>query len=140
MVSRSLKFLILALSLAAAYAAMRASAQQEEKKPATGTAFSAEERSFWSFQPPAEPPVPTVQRIDRPRSPLDHFILDSLAAGKPEKLLGLYTFDSDTVRGGTGEVRNWLVVSGAMGDRKATILDYIPAHHTVTGLGFAYWP
>ena len=84
-----------------------------------------------------DPTGPRVGWIDKP---LDHFILDSLAVGKPERLLGLYTFDSDTVRGGTGEVRNWLVVAGAMGNRKATILDYIPAHHTVTGLGFAFWP
>jgi len=74
--------------------------------------------------------------IDRP---LDQFFLDSLAAGKPERMLGLYTFDSDTIRGGTGEIRNWLVVAGAMGDRKATIVDYIPVHHAVTGLGFAFW-
>jgi protocatechuate 4,5-dioxygenase beta chain len=84
-----------------------------------------------------DPTGPRVGWIDKP---LDRFILDSLANGKPEKLLGLYTFDSDTVRGGTGEVRNWLVAAGAMGSRRAAIVDYIPAHHAVTGLGFAYWP
>lgn len=84
-----------------------------------------------------DPTGPRVGWIDKP---LDRFILDALASGKTERLLGLYTFDSDTVRGGTGEVRNWIVVAGAMGKRKATVVEYIPAHHAVTGLGFAYWP
>jgi protocatechuate 4,5-dioxygenase beta chain len=70
---------------------------------------------------------------------LDHFVLDALRSGKPEQLLGLYTVDSDTMRGGTGEIRNWIVVAGAMAERKAEVVDYIPAHHAVTGLGFAYW-
>ncbi len=83
-----------------------------------------------------DPMGPRAGWIDRP---LDHYLLDSLAAGEPERVLGLFSFDSDTLRGGTGEIRNWLVVAGAMGDRKATIVDYIPAHHAVTGLGFAYW-
>jgi hypothetical protein len=39
-----------------------------------------------------------------------------------------------------GEIRNWLVVGGAMGDRPAVTADYNPAHHAATGLGFAYWP
>lgn len=84
-----------------------------------------------------DPTGPRAGWIDKP---LDRFILDALASGRAERLLGLYTFDSDTVRGGTGEVRNWIVVAGAMGKQKATIVEYIPAHHAVTGLGFAYWP
>lgn len=83
-----------------------------------------------------DPQGPRAGWIDQP---LDNFFLNSLASGKPEQTLNLFTFDSDTVRGGTGEIRNWLVVAGAMADRKATIVDYIPAHHAVTGLGFAYW-
>ncbi|HLY67732.1 MAG TPA: extradiol ring-cleavage dioxygenase, partial [Chloroflexota bacterium] len=66
--------------------------------------------------------------------------LKNLASGTPEKLTGLYTVDSDTMRGGTGEIRNWLVVAGAMGNHAAQVVDYIPAYHAVTGLGFAYWP
>jgi hypothetical protein len=31
------------------------------------------------------------------------------------------------------------VVAGACSGVRATIVDYIPAHHAVTGLGFAYW-
>jgi len=72
--------------------------------------------------------------------PLDRFLLQALSDGKPEKLLGLFTFDSDTVRSGTGEIRNWIAVAGAFPERKATVVDYIPAYHAITGLGFAFWP
>lgn len=71
--------------------------------------------------------------------PLDRFVLDALASGKPDRLGGLFTMDSDTMRGGTGEIRNWLVTAGAMADEKATIVDYMAVHHAVCGLGFAYW-
>ena len=84
-----------------------------------------------------DPVGPRAGWIDQP---LDRFLLQALADGKPEKLLGLYTFDSDTVRSGTGEIRNWITVAGALHDRRATIVDYIPAYHAVTGLGFAAWP
>jgi Catalytic LigB subunit of aromatic ring-opening dioxygenase len=83
-----------------------------------------------------DPIGPRAGWIDEP---LDRFLLQALAAGKPERLLGLYTFDSDTVRSGTGEIRNWITVAGACHDRRATVIDYIPAYHAVTGLGFAAW-
>jgi hypothetical protein len=84
-----------------------------------------------------DPVGPRAGWIDQP---LDRFLLKAFAEGKPERLLGLYTFDSDTVRSGTGEIRNWITVAGACHDRRATIVDYIPAYHAVTGLGFATWP
>lgn len=70
---------------------------------------------------------------------LDKSVLAAFAAGNPEKLAGLYTVDSDTLRSGTGEIRNWIVAAAAMGNNKATVVDYIPAYHAITGLGFAYW-
>ena len=84
-----------------------------------------------------DPGGPRAGWIDEP---LDRFVLQALQDGKPEQLLGLYTVDSETMRGGTGEIRNWIVVAGAMARRKAVVVDYIPAHRAVTGLGFAYWP
>jgi hypothetical protein len=30
-------------------------------------------------------------------------------------------------------------VAGALDGVRATVIDYIPARHAVTGLGFAYW-
>lgn len=71
---------------------------------------------------------------------LDHWVLERLRTGNGEALCDLFNFDSDTLRGGTGEIRSWIVVAGACAGAKATIVDYISANHAVTGLGFAYWP
>ncbi|MSQ50634.1 MAG: hypothetical protein EXR28_01970 [Betaproteobacteria bacterium] len=83
-----------------------------------------------------DPRGPRAGWVDEP---LDRSILGALADGEPERLSSLYTFDSDTFHGGTGEVRNWLVVGGAMGDCKATVVDYMAVHHIITGVAFAYW-
>ena len=71
--------------------------------------------------------------------PLDRFVLDAFAKGEPDRLQSLFEFDSDTLRGGTGEIRNWLVVGGAMGATKADIIDYMPIHSAIAGIGFAAW-
>jgi Catalytic LigB subunit of aromatic ring-opening dioxygenase len=73
-------------------------------------------------------------------APLDHWVLEQLRLGNGDALCHLFEFDSDTLRSGTGEIRSWIVVAGACGVRRAQVVDYIPAHHAVTGLGFAYWP
>ena len=39
-----------------------------------------EQRSFWAFQPPRDPPVPPVIDVAWPQSPLDHFVLAGLEA------------------------------------------------------------
>jgi Catalytic LigB subunit of aromatic ring-opening dioxygenase len=70
---------------------------------------------------------------------LDRWVLEQLRAGNVEALCHLFEFDSDTLRSGTGEIRSWIVVAGACSGARATIVDYIPAHHAVTGLGFAYF-
>ena len=41
--------------------------------------------------------------------------------------------------GGTGEIRNWIVVAGAFERLSASIIDYVPVKHGCTGLGFASW-
>lgn len=71
--------------------------------------------------------------------PLDRWVLERIARGEGAQLKNLFTFDSDTLRSGTGEIRSWVTVAGAFDDAKATVVDYIPARHAVTGLGFAYW-
>ncbi len=71
--------------------------------------------------------------------PLDRAILEALAEGEPDRLEALYKINSDTYHGGTGEIRNWLVVGGAMGETRAHIIDYMPVHHIITGVGFATW-
>ena len=71
--------------------------------------------------------------------PLDHAVLEAFAEGEPDRLEALYKINSDTYHGGTGEIRNWLVVGGAMGECQARIIDYMPVHHIITGVGFAAW-
>ena len=74
--------------------------------------------------------------------PLDRWFLDRIAEGNGRATTALYRFDSMTMRGGTGEMRAWITVAGAMeemGSHGATVVDYIPANHAVTGLGWAYW-
>jgi protocatechuate 4,5-dioxygenase beta chain len=70
--------------------------------------------------------------------PLDRWILERLERNDVAALEHLFTFDSDNLRSGTGEVRAWISVAAAM-KRPATVVDYVPAHCTQTGCGFAYW-
>lgn len=83
-----------------------------------------------------DPRGPRAGWIDEP---LDRAVLKAFADGDPYRLKSLYEIDSDTYHGGTGEIRNWLVVGGAMGGIKADIIDYMPIHHVITGVGFASW-
>jgi protocatechuate 4,5-dioxygenase beta chain len=71
--------------------------------------------------------------------PLDRWILERLHRNDVDALQHLFTFDSDNLRSGTGEVRAWISVAAAM-KRPATVVDYVPAHCTQTGCGFVYWP
>lgn len=85
-----------------------------------------------------DPGGPRSGWIDRP---LDQWFLGRLAEGDGRATTAMYTFDSLTMRGGTGEMRAWITVAGAMeaiGSR-ATVVDYVPSHHAVTGLAWAYW-
>lgn len=70
---------------------------------------------------------------------LDRWVLDRISSGRGEELTNLFTFDSDTLRGGSGEIRSWIVVAGALPAVPAQVVDYIPLRHGVTGLGFACW-
>lgn len=70
---------------------------------------------------------------------LDRWILSTIESGHPSQLQQLFTVESDTFHGGTGEVRSWIVTAAALDGVKATVVDYLAAHHAVTGLGFAYW-
>lgn len=75
-------------------------------------------------------------------APLDRWVLDQISRGNGEALKDMYQFDSMTLRGGTGEIRAWITVAGAMEymGAKATVVDYMDAApETQTGIGFAYW-
>jgi protocatechuate 4,5-dioxygenase beta chain len=71
--------------------------------------------------------------------PLDQWILERLQRNDVAALEHLFTFDSDNMRSGTGEVRAWISVAAAM-KRPATFVEYVAAHCTQTGCGFVYWP
>ncbi len=83
-----------------------------------------------------DPRGPRAGWVDEP---LDRWILERIEAGEGADLRTLFTMDSAHMRSGTGEIRNWIAVAGAYDGRKATVVDYLPARHAVTGLGFAYW-
>jgi protocatechuate 4,5-dioxygenase beta chain len=83
-----------------------------------------------------DPRGPRAGWIDEP---LDHWVLERIERGEGEQLTNLFTFDSDTLRGGTAEIRAWIVAAGAMG-RPGKLIDYFPSHHAKCGLGFVYWP
>lgn len=83
-----------------------------------------------------DPNGPRAGWIDEP---LDRWVLERLERNDTEALKHLFTFDSDTLRSGTGEIRAWITVAGAM-QRPAKTVEYIAAHHGKTGLAFAYWP
>jgi hypothetical protein len=83
-----------------------------------------------------DPMGPRAGWIDEP---LDRSVLKAFADGEPNRLSNLFSIKSDTLHGGTGEIRNWLVVAGAMGDTRAEIIDYMPIHHIITGVAFAAW-
>lgn len=71
--------------------------------------------------------------------PLDRWVLERIEQGEGAALQNLFTFDSDTMRGGTGEIRCWIVVAGAFDGMKGRCIDYIPSPMALTGLGFASW-
>ncbi len=83
-----------------------------------------------------DPVGPRAGWIDRD---LDTWILRKISEGSGEELAKLFAFDSDMFHGGTGEIRSWITVAGAFDSVPGEVVDYIPLHHAVTGLGFAYW-
>lgn len=72
---------------------------------------------------------------------MDRWVLDQFASGNGEATTALYGFDGRNMRGGTGEIRSWITVAGAMSPTgaRATVVDYIPAAHAIHGIAFAYW-
>ncbi len=72
---------------------------------------------------------------------LDRWALEQIRHGRGERLTPMFDLDSDTLRGSTAEYRQWIVGVGA-GEAvgaKATVVDYVPAHHAAVGLGFVAW-
>ena len=72
---------------------------------------------------------------------LDRWFLEQLETGNGKRTEAMYKFDSHTMRGGTGEMRSWITVAGAMEavGQRGVAVDYMPVRHGVTGIGWAYW-
>lgn len=72
----------------------------------------------------------------------DHAILNALCVGDATTLASL---PESRFESGTSEIKNWIVVAGAMAEAglKMTLLDYVPCYRseagTGSGMGFAYW-
>lgn len=76
--------------------------------------------------------------------PLDRWVLEQLSAGTPERLGSLYSFRSAATESGTGEIRTWLPVAGAMDaaapGMRATVVEYFAARKSTAGCGWVVWP
>ncbi|MGW4370977.1 DODA-type extradiol aromatic ring-opening family dioxygenase [Nocardia takedensis] len=83
-----------------------------------------------------DPGGPRAGWIDEP---LDRWVLDRVSNGRGADLTSLFTFKSDTLQGGSGEIRSWIVMAGALPEVAADVIDYIPVRHGITGLAFASW-
>jgi hypothetical protein len=72
---------------------------------------------------------------------LDEFVLDRMKRGDTQRLRSMFDVDSDTLRGGTGQIRTWITAGAAAETKKgkATVVDYIPALRAITGIAFAHW-
>lgn len=72
--------------------------------------------------------------------PLDHQVLDALRDGDDETIKQLPT---KLLESGTSEIRNWIVMGGAIRGMKMAWHEYIPVYRTPAGtgigLGFARW-
>ncbi len=73
--------------------------------------------------------------------PLDRWVLEKLTRGKGSVLKPMFDLESDTLQGGTAEVRLWAIVAGACEalGAKATLVDYFPSYTAATGICFAHW-
>lgn len=74
-------------------------------------------------------------------TPFDEWALDRFARGKGTALHSVFSLESDTLQGGSAELRLWTVVAGACEalGAKATVMDYFPSYTAATGIAFAYW-
>jgi 3-O-methylgallate 3,4-dioxygenase len=73
---------------------------------------------------------------------LDRTVLEALQKGDAEALIAI---PEDVLRAGTSEIRNWIVVAGAMAGSglRAEVVDYLPCYRTDAGtgcgMGFVSW-
>jgi 3-O-methylgallate 3,4-dioxygenase len=72
----------------------------------------------------------------------DQELLDAMQAGDAAKLAGI---QENMFQAGTSEIKNWIVVAGAMAEAglQMSLLDYVPCYRSEAGtgsaMGFARW-
>ena len=73
--------------------------------------------------------------------PFDQWMLKQVSRGRGSNLDPIWNVESDSVHGGTAEVRLWAALAGACESLggKAVVDDYFPAYTAATGLGFAHY-
>jgi aromatic ring-opening dioxygenase LigB subunit len=67
----------------------------------------------------------------------DRKVLDLMLSGKGKALVNLSS--DDLQRSGNLELRNWIPLSGALGERKGRLLAYEPIYTVAIGLAFSVW-
>ena len=67
----------------------------------------------------------------------DRHALSMLVTGRGAELANASSIELE--RSGNLELRNWIALSGAMGERKGRLLAYEPVRTVAIGLGFAVW-
>ncbi len=75
---------------------------------------------------------PRVGDIDEE---FDNWFLNQLAKGDISEILSLPNDELAEAGNGTGEVRAWVAVHGAMGDQPADVLDYEAIYEWINGMG-----
>ncbi|HUZ74138.1 MAG TPA: hypothetical protein VMU87_14240 [Stellaceae bacterium] len=78
------------------------------------------------------PGTPLYGEVDEA---FDRHILALLAAGEGSKLAALTP--EELMHHGDGELVNWIIAAGIVGDRKSTVVEYVRLWHI--GLGYTYW-
>jgi hypothetical protein len=101
------------------------------------TQRSAGARGDYGFRRTVARSARAARRLDR--CALDRWVLEQLRRGDGAALCHLFEFDSDTPAQRHRRNPQLDRSAGACNGARAEIVDYIPAHHAVTALGFAYF-
>ena len=76
-----------------------------------------------------------LPRMGQINEAFDRWFLDLIAAGRAAEALRLSEAEVEAAGNGAHEIRSWLTVAGALGDRPARVLAYEPIQAWSTGMG-----
>lgn len=78
-----------------------------------------------------------LPRMGEINESFDRALLDLLADGRAAEALEFSEAEIEAAGNGAHEIRSWLTLAGAMGERPARVLAYEPIHAWSTGMGVA---